>query len=75
MNSAFRRCKVLLELDTTNWDTGKVTNASCMFYECLKLQRLETGNWDVSSVTDMSGIASLWSTWMLQTGAPKSAPI
>lgn len=40
-------------LDTTNWDTSRVTNMERMFYKCCKLQNLDVTNWDVSNVTTL----------------------
>ena len=49
-------CHALTSIDTTGWDTSKVTNMSYMFYGCNALESLDVSKWDTSNVTNMSGM-------------------
>ena len=46
-------CKALTSIDTTGWDTSKITNMCCMFISCTSLTTLDVSNWDTSNVKYM----------------------
>ena len=54
MGDYFNGCKALTSIDTTGWDTSKVTDMSYMFSDCNSLTSLDVSNWDTSKVTNMS---------------------
>ena len=47
-------CSALTSIDTTGWDTSKVTNMGHMFYYCNALTTLDVSKWDTSKVTYMN---------------------
>ena len=50
----FGGLEFVTKIDTTNWDTSKVTNMSDMFFGCSGLNELDVSNWDTSKVESMS---------------------
>lgn len=56
MQSMFRSCKNLVELDVSCFDTSNVKNMSCMFYGCANLEELDLTNFDTGKVTNMSSM-------------------
>lgn len=56
MARIFRGCKLLTNLDISNFDTSKVTNMSGMFNGCGSLTNLDLSNFNTSNVTDMSNM-------------------
>ncbi len=58
MNTMFKNCTNLTSIDTSNWDTGKVTDMSDMFASCSLLTTLDISNWDTSKVTSMASMLS-----------------
>ena len=52
-NHMFCDCNKLTSLDTSNFNTGNVTNISYMFSYCYELTSLDISNFDTSNVTDM----------------------
>ena len=46
----------VIEIDTKNFDTSKVTSMGCMFYKCSSLTSLDVSNFDTSNVTDMESM-------------------
>jgi len=56
MESMFRSCKKLKEVDCSLWDTSKVTNMSYMFCGCSSVAELDVSGFDTSNVTDMGGM-------------------
>ena len=55
-NSMLAYCNELISVDTTGWDTSKITNMYCMFYECYTLTNLDVSKWDTSKVTNMDSM-------------------
>ena len=55
-NSMLRSCSKLTSVDTTGWNTSKVTNMEDMFSNCYKLITLDVSKWDTSKVTNMSSM-------------------
>ena len=54
MQYTFRECTSFTVIDTTNWDTGNVTDISGLFYGCNKLTEIKgIENWNTSKVTDV----------------------
>lgn len=53
MNSMFRNCSQLTQLDVSNWDTKNVTNMYNMWANCYKLTQLDLSNWNTSKVARM----------------------
>ena len=49
----FQNCFVLDGLNTTNWNTEKVTTLSQTFRECRALTELDLSNWNLSNCTSM----------------------
>lgn len=58
MNSMFKKCYVLKELDVSGFDTSKVTDLGSMFFHCRVITSLNTSGFETSKVTDMSGMFS-----------------
>ena len=58
MNSMFRGCKTLVNLDNfSEWDTSYVTDMSYMFNKCLSLKSLpDLSKWNTSNVIKMNGM-------------------
>jgi surface protein len=54
MQSMFKGCEFLKQLDLSEFDTSKVTDMSNMFYDCKNLEQLDLSKFDTSKVTDMS---------------------
>ena len=52
-NHMFCDCNKLTSLDTSNFNTGNVTNMMYMFSYCYKLTTLDISNFDTSNVTRM----------------------
>ena len=63
MDSMFRNCKSLTELDLSRWDTSNVKYMNHMFSGCTSLITINFSRWDTFNVTDMremfSGCTSL----------------
>ena len=56
MAEMFSGANRLTGLDTTGWDTSKVTSLNSMFYNATALQNIAgTANWNTSAVTNMGG--------------------
>ena len=53
---AYESCNGITSLNTTGWDTSKVTNMAGMFTGCSKLTSIDVYNWDVSNVTNMANM-------------------
>ena len=49
-------CESLTSIDTTGWDTSKVTDMSDMFCGCSSLTKLDVSNWNTSNVTKINGM-------------------
>ena len=49
----FRCCSNLIEVESSNWDTSKVTMMFSMFAECTSLLKADVSNWDTSNVVSM----------------------
>lgn len=58
MNSMFKNCYTVKELDTSKFDTGNVTDMGMMFFHCRALTGFEISGFDTSKVEDMSGMFS-----------------
>lgn len=56
MNSMFKGCNNLTELDLSNFNTEKVTNMNNMFENCQKLTSLDLSSFNTENVTDMSNM-------------------
>ena len=54
MKQLFYNCKVLSELDLSNFKTSNVVNMSGMFNNLKTIEQLNLENFDTSNVTDMS---------------------
>ena len=54
MDSMFKLCMNLTNLDLSNWDTSQVTDMSLMFEYCEKLTSLDVSHFDTSQVTNMA---------------------
>ena len=52
--NAFINTTQLKFIDTSSWNTGKVTNMQSAFNNCQKLQSIGISRWDTSSTIDMS---------------------
>ena len=55
-NYLFNALTKVIEIDTKNFDTSKVTSMGCMFYKCSSLTSLDVSNFDTSNVTDMDSM-------------------
>ena len=53
MESLFKYCLNVIELDLSNFDTSNVTNMSNMFFQNKKLTYLDLSGFDTSEVTNM----------------------
>ncbi len=53
MDSMFNGCTNLTSVNTSDWDTSKVTSMGWMFKGCTSLTSLNLNNWDTSNVTAM----------------------
>lgn len=58
MDSMFRKCYALTDLDLSNFDTSNVTDMGMMFLQCRVLTNRDLSGFDTSKVTDMSGMFS-----------------
>ena len=56
MANMFRGCTNLTAVNSSNWDTSKVTAMQYMFLNCSKLTQLDVSNWDTSKVIYMSNM-------------------
>ena len=56
MDSMFRDCSSLKELDVTHFDTSKVTDMTAMFYECSNLEEVDVSIFNTSNVKNMNNI-------------------
>ena len=54
MSSMFYRCRSLMSVDLSSWDTSNVTDMSYMFWDCLSLETLDLNSFNTGKVTDMS---------------------
>ena len=52
--NAFNNANQLKFIDTSSWNTGKVTNMQSAFNNCQRLQSIGVSRWDTSSTIDMS---------------------
>ena len=50
----FYKCKELIEIDLSKFDTSNVTNMRGIFRECKELKSLDLSNFNTKKVTDMS---------------------
>ena len=57
MRLMFKACTSLVSLDSSGWDTSKVTDMTQMFGDC-GVTVLDLSGWDTSNVTDMSQMFS-----------------
>jgi len=55
----FASCTRLTTIDTSKWDTSKVSSMYAMFYNCTLLTALDVSRWDTSNVTTMGYMLSL----------------
>ena len=51
MNSMFKRCSKLVELDLSNFNTHNVTELYEMFYEYFSLEKLIIPNFDLKEIS------------------------
>ena len=56
LRKTFNNCYNVTSINTTDWDTNKVTDMSYMFYNCQSLTTLDVSNFNTSNVTDMGGM-------------------
>ena len=56
MNSMFKGCNNLTELDLSNFNTEKVTDMNNMFESCQNLTSLDLSSFNTAQVTDMSNM-------------------
>ncbi len=56
MNSMFKGCKNLTELDLSNFNTEKVTDMNNMFESCQNLTSLDLSSFNTAQVTNMSNM-------------------
>lgn len=56
MNSMFRGCTMLKNLDLSCFDTSNVTDMSCMFYGCKRLEKVDVSSFNTEKVTTMQGM-------------------
>ena len=54
MNSIFKSCSALEELNISNFNTQNATNISSMFEECTSLKRLNLNHFNTQNVISMS---------------------
>ena len=50
----FYQCKMLIQLDLSNWDTSNVKNMQGVLQGCTSLINLDISNWDTNNVIDMN---------------------
>ncbi len=50
MESMFRDCRELIQLNLSNFNTSLVTNMNCMFCDCNKLKTLDLSSFDTRNV-------------------------
>ena len=58
MNSMFRHCHALTELDLSYFDTSNVTDMGMMFLQCRVLTNRDVSGFDTSNVENMGGMFS-----------------
>lgn len=58
MQSMFRECHSLRNLNLGSMDTANVTNMKRMFFNCSSLSSLDLSNFNTENVTEMSGMFS-----------------
>ncbi len=56
MNSLFRDCENLTEVDADTLDTSKAGSIRAVFMNCGKLPSIRLNSWDTSQVTDMTAL-------------------
>lgn len=56
MNSMFKGCNILTELDLSNFNTEKVTDMNNMFESCQNLTSLDLSSFNTTEVKDMSNM-------------------
>lgn len=56
MDSMFRYCNALTNIDLSGFDTSNVTNMNYMFQSCNMLETVDLSNFDTSKVTKMRGM-------------------
>ena len=49
----FSNCRNVTKINTSNWNTSKVTDMSFAFHNCTKLTSLDVSSFDTSNVTNM----------------------
>ena len=54
MKEMYYSCKLLTNLDLSNWDTSNVTSMNQMFMYCNSLTTLDVSDFNTSNVTDMN---------------------
>ncbi len=54
MNSMFKKCFSLTNLDLSSFNTSNVTDMKSMFYQCASLTSLNLSNFNTSNVTNMN---------------------
>ena len=59
MKAMFAKCNELEELDLSNFNTSKVTNMECMFYNCFNLKILNLLKFDIKSECNKRNIFHL----------------
>ena len=52
-NCMFCDCKLLINIDLSNFNTQNITNMKSMFYNCKSLTNLDLSNFNTQNVTDM----------------------
>lgn len=53
MNQMFSKCKHLLSIDVSKWDTSHVYNMDAVFNECESIKELDLNNWNTHNVLTM----------------------
>ena len=56
MESMFHNCTALQSLDTSNWNTSKVTTMLNTFNSCYALTQLNLSNWSTTNLTNLRGM-------------------
>ena len=46
--------KDVVDIDTSGWDTSKVTDMASMFYQCQAITTIDTSKWDIGNVISLS---------------------
>ena len=56
MNGMFYGCKLLNNIDLSNFNTQNVINMARMFYGCKNIKNINLSNFNTENVNDMAGI-------------------